>query len=131
MKIYSINSYMTINKNSSKKTSFKGVGSEIISEGFRDVVSEALPLYKGARFLSKVGKGDTKGAVKQGVGVVDNIVCQPAKQAVAGTVAAKGAAIGTAICPGLGTAIGAGVGYIGTLLCWGKVRNTVVDAFMD
>ena len=131
MKIYPINSYTVINKNSGQKTSFKGAGGEVISEGLRDFVSEALPLYKSARFLSKVGKGDSRGAVKQGVGVVDNIVCQPAKQALAGTVAAKFAAVGTAICPGVGTALGAGIGYFGTLLCWGKTRNTVVDALMD
>jgi len=60
-----------------------------------------------------------KGAIKQGVGFVDNVVCQPAKQALAGVVAAKGALVGSAICPGIGTAIGAGIGYFGTLLGWG------------
>ena len=131
MRINGVSSYRVVNVNTNRQTKFKGAGQEIISEGFREVVADALPLYKGARFLYKAGNGDTKGAIKQGVGVVDNIVCQPAKQAVAGAAAAKGAAIGTAICPGVGTFIGAATGYIGTLLCWGKVRNTIVDAFMD
>ena len=131
MKINCINSYGVANKNINKRTSFKGAGSEIISEGFKEFVSDALPLYKTARCLNKIGNGDSRGAVKQGVGVADNILLQPAKQALATTMAAKGAAIGTMLCPGFGTALGAGVGYLGTLFCWGKARNTVVDAIMD
>ena len=114
-----------------KRNSFKGAGGEIISEGMKEFVSEALPIYKTARGLYKVGQGDTRGAIKQGIGVADNIIFQPAKQALAATVAAKGAAIGSLILPGVGTAIGAGIGYLGTLLCWGKARNAIVDEIMD
>ena len=114
-----------------QRKTFKGAGSEVISEGFKEFVSEGLPFYKAARTLYKAGEGDTKGAIKQGIGAIDNVVLQPVKQAAAAAVAAKGAAIGTAICPGLGTAIGCGIGYLGTLLFWGKARNTIVDEIMD
>ena len=110
---------------------FKGAGGEVISEGLKEFMSEALPLYKAGRFLKKAGDGDTRGMVKQGVGVVDNVVLQPVKQTAAVAVATKAAAIGTLICPGIGTAIGAGLGYFGTLFGWGKARNTIVDACMD
>ena len=113
------------------RQNFKGAKEEVISDGLKEFVSEALPLYKTGRALYKMGEGDTKGAVKQTVGAVDNIVLQPAKQALAATVAAKGALIGSAICPGAGTAIGAAVGYFGTLLGWGKARNAIVDSIMD
>jgi hypothetical protein len=114
-----------------RNVKFRGAGGEVISEGLRDFVSEALPLYKAGRMIKKIGDGDTKGAIKQGVGVADNIILQPVKQTAALAVATKFAAIGTAICPGLGTVIGGGLGYFGTLLGWGKARNTIVDACMD
>ena len=111
--------------------SCKGVKEEVISEGFREFVSEALPFYKAGRTLYKIGEGDGKGAVKQGIGFVDNTLGQPLKQGVALSVAAKAAAIGTAICPGIGTAILGGAGYLATLMGWGYVRNKAVDAVMD
>ena len=132
MNVSKINSYGVQQPyNCRRNVRFKGAGGEVISEGVKEFMSEALPLYKAGRFIKKAGEGDTKGMIKQGVGVADNIFLQPVKQAAAAAVAAKGAAIGTAICPGLGTAIGAGVGYFGTLLGWGKARNTIVDACMD
>ena len=131
MKVYSIYPYKVQVTNTQRQNNFKGAGQEIISEGFKECVSDLLPIYKTVRCINKVGKGDSKGAIKQGVGLADNIVCQPAKQALATAAAAKGALIGSAILPGIGTGIGAITGYVGTLLCWGKVRNTVVDALMD
>lgn len=65
------------------------------------------------------------------IGWADNLICQPLKQAAATAVAAKGAAIGTLICPGVGTTIGAAVGYIGTLYGWAKARNKIVDKGLD
>ncbi len=109
---------------------FKGEKEELISEGLKEVMSEALPIYKGFRTLQKVGDGDKKGAVKQAVGTVDNIVCQPIKQAAATAVAAKGALIGSVLGP-VGAGVGAAVGYFGTLLGWGKIRNKIVDGIMD
>lgn len=114
-----------------RQTSFKGAKEEVISEGFKEFVSEALPVYKAGRALYKISEGDTKGVIKQTVGIVDNVVLQPVKQTVATAVAAKGALVGTAICPGIGTVIGATVGYLGTLIGWGKIRNSIVDNVVD
>ena len=127
MRIYPIN----YTYNSYKMQTFKGTKDEIVSEGLKEFVSDVMPLYKVGRTLYKIGDGDTKGAVKQAVGAVDNIVLQPVKQSVAVAVAAKGAAIGSVICPGVGTAIGATIGYLGTLLGWGKARNCIVDSVME
>lgn len=114
-----------------KPTSFRSAKDEVMSEGFKEFVSDALPVYKAGRALYKMGEGDTKGAVKQTVGMVDNIVLQPVKQSIATAVAAKTALVGTAICPGVGTAVGAAIGYFGTLVGWGKVRNNIVDNVID
>jgi len=111
------------------KTNFRGMKEEVISTGLKEVVSTGLPIYKAGRALHKLGEGDTKGALKQGIGLVDNIVMQPTKQSIATLASAKGAAIGSVFGP-VGTFLGAGIGYFGTLLCWGKVRNTVVDGIM-
>ncbi len=92
MLVQPIYSYNKINRTTYPNT-FKGTKEEIISEGFKEFVSEGLPIYKVGRTLEKVEKGDAKGAIKQAVGAVDNIVCQPVKQTVATAVAAKGAVI--------------------------------------
>lgn len=134
MKVYSINEFKyttSLNRNYNVSLHFRGAKDEVISEGFKEVVGDLLPVYKGLRALDKFSDGDNKGATKQAVGVVDNIVLQPAKQAVASIVAAKGATIGTMICPGIGTAIGATLGYFGTLIGWGKARNSIVDSIID
>lgn len=112
------------------RSSFKGGKEEIISEGFKEFVSEALPLYKAGRAVQRLADDDPKGAVKQTVGAIDNIVCQPVKQMAASAMAAKGALIGSVLGPG-GAAIGAAAGYVGTLWGWGKARNTITDALLD
>lgn len=111
-------------------TTFKSGKEEILSEGFKEFVSDALPIYKATRMVQKIGNNDAKGAVKQAVGTIDNIVCQPVKQSIATAVAAKGAAIGSLFGPP-GAAAGALIGYVGTLWGWGKTRNTVVDSIME
>ena len=130
MRISPIGSYYTKNYNSNSRLAFNGAKEEIISEGFKEFVSDALPIYKAGRALKKLGDGDSKGAIKQTVGMVDNIVCQPVKQMAAGAVAAKGALVGSIFGP-VGAGIGALAGYVGTLWGWGKARNTIVDTIMD
>ena len=128
MRIYAINNQYT--NRVYNTTSFKGGKEEILSEGFKEFVSDALPIYKAGRVVQKLANDDPKGALKQTVGVVDNIVCQPVKQMAASAVAAKGALIGSVLGPG-GAVIGAAAGYIGTLWGWGKARNTITDAILD
>lgn len=122
-------------KTYSTQIAFKGGSQEVISEsageGFKELMGEALPIYRGAELVSKMAKGDEKAIVKASAATVDNIVLQPAKQAVAGAAAAKGAAIGGAIGGPGGALIGAGIGYFGTLIAWGKTRNKIVDKLMD
>ena len=130
MRISPISSHYTKNYNSNPRTTFNGTKEEIISESFKEFVSGALPIYKLGRAVQKLGDGDSKGAIKQTVGMVDNIVCQPVKQMAASAVAAKGALVGSVFGP-VGAGIGAIVGYVGTLWGWGKARNTVVDTIMD
>ncbi len=130
MRINPIGSYYKKNYNNSSGIAFNGTKEEIISEGFKEFVSGALPIYKLGRAVQKLGDGDSKGAIKQTVGMVDNIVCQPVKQMAASAVAAKGALVGSVFGP-VGAGIGAIVGYVGTLWGWGKARNTVVDTIMD
>ena len=129
MRVNAIN-MVTPKMYNNQKVHFKGEKEELLSEGFKEVISEALPIYKGFRTIQKVGDGDKKGAVKQAVGTVDNIVCQPIKQAAASVIAAKGALIGSVLGP-VGAGVGAAVGYFGTLLGWGKIRNKLVDGIMD
>ena len=74
MRIYAINSQY--NNRVYNTTAFKGAKEEILSEGFKEFVSEALPIYKAGRAVQKLANDDPKGALKQTVGVVDNIVCQ-------------------------------------------------------
>ena len=40
-----------------RPTSFKGAKEEVISEGFKEFVSEALPVYKAGRALYKISEG--------------------------------------------------------------------------
>lgn len=127
MRVSSISNIYNISPN---VTNFKGGKEEVISSGFKEFVSDALPIYKAGRTLYKLGEGKTDDAIKQGVGVVDNIVMQPTKQAIATAVAAKAAVFGSVLGP-VGTVIGAGFGYFGTLLGWGKIRNSIVDGILD
>ena len=119
--------YETSSENTTTDTD---ISDDIITDGVQDFVSTALPVYNAARAIQKVCEGDEKEIVKQSVGVIDNIVCQPVKQTVAGAVAAKGALIGSIFGP-VGAGIGAIAGYVGTLWGWGKARNSIVDSMMD
>ena len=133
-----------LNSDGNKKTSFKAssddsstsdtttdldVSDDIITDSVKDFVSDALPVYNAARVIQKVCEGDEEEIVKQSVGVIDNVVCQPVKQAVASAVAAKGALIGSIFGP-IGAGAGAVIGYAGTLLGWGKARNSIVKKIM-
>ena len=118
------------NSCTSDTTTDTNISDDIITDGVQDFVSTALPVYNAARAIQKVCEGDEKEIVKQSVGVIDNIVCQPVKQTVAGAVAAKGALIGSIFGP-VGAGIGAIAGYVGTLWGWGKARNSIVDSMMD
>lgn len=79
--------------------------------------------YRVAKAKSPVKKAQAAAAI------ADNVLLQSAKQSTAMYAAGEGAAIGSAICPGIGTAIGAGIGYFGTLIAWGKTRNAIVRFF--
>lgn len=106
----------------------------VTAAGVEDVVdtlTDGVPVGGVIRTVNGIRKGDAKSIVKGGASIVDNTVLVPTKLAAAAAVAAKGAAIGTMICPGIGTAVGSAVGFLGTLFAWGKVRNAVVDEFMD
>lgn len=111
-------------------SSFKGGKDEIISTALKETVGDLLPTYKAIRAINKLGQGEGKAAIKQGIGMVDNVIMQPTKQAIASAVAAKCATVGSIFGP-LGTAIGGGIGYFGTLLAWGKTRNSIVDSIME
>lgn len=128
MRIYAINSQY--HNRIYNKTSFRGGKEEVLSEGLKEFVSDALPIYKTGRAMQSLANDDPKGAIKQTVGLVDNIVCQPVKQMTASAVAAKGALIGSVLGPG-GAVIGAAAGYIGTLWGWGKARNSLTDVILD
>lgn len=114
---------------SSDTTTDLDVSDDIITDSVKDFVSDALPVYNAARVIQKVCEGDEEEIVKQSVGVIDNVVCQPVKQAVASAVAAKGALIGSIFGP-IGAGAGAVIGYAGTLLGWGKARNSIVKKIM-
>ena len=125
--------------------SLAGEATEVAGKAFRKVAGDELPVSKKPvvapivdelmdqltdgtpvggiiRTANGVRKGDAHQIVKGGAAIVDNTVFLPAKLAVM----AEAAAIGTAICPGIGTV----AGPLLVLFGWGKARNAIVDGFM-
>lgn len=100
-------------------------------DDFLDTLTDGVPVGGAIRTIKGIKDGDKKQIVKGGASLVDNTVLAPTKYAAATAAAGKGAVIGAAVGGPAGAAIGGAIGFVGTIWVWGKVRNKVVDGFMD